>query len=1455
VLPLAVALAALVLGFIGDARAQAEPLPPGLQRILAASRPAPQSPATPDATVPDQERIEDLDADGAWDLLRATFPGPASEELHDPAEDRIVRRYLGRSAAEVSDRSGAAVLLSTVPLLSRREDGSLAPTRLGLVDQGDTQKPRNAPFELELDEREPGAMTLGPDAAHAVDVQPEDATGDPAARHDGRLFWANSAPSTDTLAVPTSSGAETFEQLRAPDAPVRFVYRVRLPTGAQLTATADGGAQVSEGGQVLVRVAPPSAIDAERHDVATRLTVEADQLIVEVDHRTPGVRYPVLVDPQWSSSYDWTSGDGFEGWGSSAWPDDTNWYYTFGTTAPAAAGRPDASGLWIVPRGSKTYTWDAQASGGPGAMAYFVAPGNGTISSIEYRHVRYDHYVSQSTHAGDGQGARLAVYRNGDPSPVWGVDRYGESGQVTNGTFSSGPLPPGVNVATFWLFTADCGTGQDCNWAVPSSSQASFAEVGDVEMVLEDPEPPTVTQTGELTTRGQTWVNSTTGPLQFSVTSDDPTSGLSRVTHQTQIRGQNDFHDANVDGAVQPSCDADHHTPQRQGALCTQELKEDLHWDPASLPSPFAGWVSLRTVADDYAGNHGQSSTSTVWVDRDAPETSFAGDLWGERDKWLADPDDHEFTLIGSDTTVAGESGVARVASDSSHQGDDGAPVTGPDRIDDYNACPSPSPMTAPGTDWMPCPTGVSKTLSGISLPEGRTHFAAHATDYAGNQGSESGFDVYVDATRPTLSLSGPLADLDGTWGAPEGPLSLTVERGDALSGVASTSVDLLHDGAPLENVTDRDECPAPAMPSLRPCARSPASTRVTVAGGDLPEGLVTAHAQTRDYAGNARTRQVSMHVDRTPPTVSLEGQLAGLDDGWQDPSGLVSATVTATDNMSGIKAVELWVRDSQGHESRLDAHTVCDESADYSGDGPPCPLQVREPFHIALDRLPDGHNTFFARAIEFTGKRASDHVSVDLDDTPPSAPTQLQIASKGDSTVTLSWQPGPEPPADVGIDHYVVTVVVDGVTVKENVSPYPYATIGDIPPGLDVQFLIDAVDGLHRHSQRTKAHYRSVGSFVCERFIGKPLCDVLKTIQRLTGQVARIAVGAVCVDFGLCWKAATKLGIVDGNARDTTDAIIGQTIGGLFAPSAIYDLFKSVVKGKPLAAAIAALGVIPVARAPKAAARITKYLARNPEKAIEVADRLAAFFGKDTAFVREVLSLALPGYRKLRDGNLSHDGVMQLMRAGNDIAYLAKQSRMLKRILSESDRDAINASIKAHWGATKYSRQQAYGHEAALLEFQKNPEIEILYNGRPDRAGGTITGGPDIIARNTRTGRAIIGEAKGTFSADNPLDIGKLSAPLEGDSYIQTEREWLTVGADKRYLDKLRKSQSARERRAAELVEDVIDNEAIYDVSINQARLPGARVYGNRIDDAVKKIRDGDGVGDVAIVDIDIGE
>ena len=208
------------------------------------------------------------------------------------------------------------------------------------------------------------------------------------------------------------------------------------------------------------------------------------------------------------------------------------------------------------------------------------------------------------------------------------------------------------------------------------------------------------------------------------------------------------------------------------------------------------------------------------------------------------------------------------------------------------------------------------------------------------------------------------------------------------------------------------------------------------------------------------------LHIDRTKPEVDLEGELERLsDEGWVSDEE-ISARVEARDNMSGIKALELWVKNADG-EHRIDKEKVCQEDEDlYTGTKPPCPLHAQTTFKVRKQDIPDGKNTFEARAVEFTGHKAREKETVLIDNTAPAAPRNLKITRTFTNMANVSWDRPPEPPrqSDISGYEYAVTYVGSGKIIWNSV-PHTGTPLMSLPPYFDVTILVRTLDAAYNRS------------------------------------------------------------------------------------------------------------------------------------------------------------------------------------------------------------------------------------------------------------------------------------------------------------------------------------------------------------------------------------------------------
>jgi hypothetical protein len=343
---------------------------------------------------------------------------------------------------------------------------------------------------------------------------------------------------------------------------------------------------------------------------------------------------------------------------------------------------------------------------------------------------------------------------------------------------------------------------------------------------------------------------------------------------------------------------------------------------------------------------------------------------------------------------------------------------------------------------------------------------------------------------------------------------------------------------------------------------------------------------------------------------------------------------------------------------------------------------------------------------------------------------------------------------------------------------------------------------------------------------------------------VGDIAAGAVCGD-ATWWKCPDD----DDPVRASLEYFTGQVLVGLFAVGDVRDLVAAVGRGKWGDAAWSAAGIVPYAGdAAKIGKKIHELIKRFPGRRAELLALIPKLLPKNLEGV--ALDAATGGaHSALKERGLSDDLVSRLGKA-NDLKRIADNASLSERELSHAEATEIWTRAKGNGWKDGNGWGERVGVETALKHLEDDPNVEILLDGRPN---GRRSHGPDILAVNKTTGRLIVVEAKGT--ADGSTMLGrwwlgtKLKVGGKETSMVETEPQWLRTNPD-RYLDDLRNG-TAKEQRAARLLEDINEDRAPYEVRIIMSRPAGKGGYAPGMDDAVSKIRAEGQVADLQVIDV----
>jgi hypothetical protein len=325
-------------------------------------------------------------------------------------------------------------------------------------------------------------------------------------------------------------------------------------------------------------------------------------------------------------------------------------------------------------------------------------------------------------------------------------------------------------------------------------------------------------------------------------------------------------------------------------------------WDTTARAD---GSYQLHVVATDNAGNVATSTALSLIVDNTAPSVAITNPL--------------------TNSGVAGS--VLLTAS-----------------ITDADASPTVvwSYRLSSDSTWTALPGSTWNTI-GLALPDGQYDVKAAATDWAGNQQTDTQTNVTVDNQPPTTSVTAPA---DGSYlnAAASDPYTLTADANDKGTGVKQV------DFYACTDVT----CSSRTLVGTDPTGSAGHYSTAWNLPGD---GITWIEAVATDNVGHTRDSIVSVTVDRTLPDTTIDTKPA-------DPSNAASPAFTFHASES-----------AQRFECRLDggSWTTC---------GSP---------HALASAPADGSHTMQIRAVDLAGNT----------DGSPASWTWLEDTTK--PTVTLT--------------------------------------------------------------------------------------------------------------------------------------------------------------------------------------------------------------------------------------------------------------------------------------------------------------------------------------------------------------------------------------------------------------------------------------------------------------------
>jgi streptogramin lyase len=543
----------------------------------------------------------------------------------------------GPAAPEGSGRgqiSHATLLDSTIPLKTEGPSGGSEAVDLSLEHVEGELQSSNPLVEVGVPQELGEGIDLPEVGVHvSVADMAQDRT--PSTIDNSIAAYPNVAADTDLAVAPTPTGFETLTQLRSDEAPHSQTFNLSMPEGAQLIASENGGAEVKRGGETLVGIDPPTAIDATGAEVPVSLEVSGNSLTLHVElDETENL--PVLVDPlfqtyAWegsdvyknglcNSSFEYVSGGG----GISPCGPGEEWRF-------AAVHNPSSNGR--VGRNNTYYA---------GAPPYVPAGANGLIIEATDAVTNGDYgtwsyavprYYTDPEKFKDPQGkpeeptsyvSHMTLWdllwksSSGNTTSPWlhvGLWDAGKNAFVSEYSHQGGTEHGVTDVAHHYEFSylSDKGVKSGTVTVTATENQAhadSLVFVGDAAMELGDVDTPNVTAGVP-----SQWVNQTPGTVPM--TAKDTGLGVSSITLKERRSGGLSWKTSyGCLGVGDSACPRVWTTESGSQPL--------LKYEPAVLPQ---GIAELEEYAEDPVGNKSATFTQQVKVDHTPPKVATSGTI------------------------------------------------------------------------------------------------------------------------------------------------------------------------------------------------------------------------------------------------------------------------------------------------------------------------------------------------------------------------------------------------------------------------------------------------------------------------------------------------------------------------------------------------------------------------------------------------------------------------------------------------------------------------------------------------------------------------------------------------------------------------------------------------------------------------------------------------------------
>lgn len=407
----------------------------------------------------------------------------------------------------------------------------------------------------------------------------------------------------------------------------------------------------------------------------------------------------------------------------------------------------------------------------------------------------------------------------------------------------------------------------------------------------------------------------------------------------------------------------------------------------------------LKYIPDNDAASGGSylraKAIAMTLVDDDLPVVTPSGAFYDLSDAYIDGKQVYPLTVDSSDA------GAGIYASQFDHTLP--TPPATTEMLHERSAGCDPTHHSAVnGARMCPPSDSFSVSVDTNPFPEGTNKFRAWAVDPAGNIG-ESRWNVIVDRT------------------APPAPPNIRFLAPDEGSGQVTwdESVDpVLADGTPGSGTTHyryRSRVNGGAWTAL---AEINTPRQITNEVFDQPIGTVVGFEVVAvDLVGNvSESIAASGVVTGEFPDIHLGGALAAIDNDFTNGQSPIALDVFAADATSGVRRIGV----SHGGVGLIAESLVpCADAVNPLAPGKLlCPLSFAASYPIDVTAWSEGEHVVTAQAFDRATNQDSGEITVVVDRSGPSAPTDLDIALETDAMqAAVTWADGADPQLADGSD------------------------------------------------------------------------------------------------------------------------------------------------------------------------------------------------------------------------------------------------------------------------------------------------------------------------------------------------------------------------------------------------------------------------------------------------------